>query len=120
MAAFLRVPKVARWLERYPPDPATDATFDREQRTWTVHVWSGRAGEIATGTITDRGAVTEAWTGPQVAWKMARGRPGAFGGKLLTSWPVWLGLSVVFLAGAFFTVRAALAAAASFKDLLAP
>ncbi len=24
---------------------------------------------------------------------MARGRPGAFGGKLLTSWPVWLGLS---------------------------
>lgn len=30
------------------------------------------------------------------------------------------GLSVVFLAGAFFTVRAALAAAASFKDLLSP
>ena len=30
---------------------------------------------------------------------MARGRPGAFGGKLLTSWPVWLGLSAVFLLG---------------------
>ena len=41
----------------------------------------------------------EAWTGPQVAWKMARGRPGAFGGKLLTSWPVWLALSAVFLLG---------------------
>ena len=64
-----------------------------------MHVWSGDAGEIATGTVTDRGAVTEAWTGPQVAWKMARGRPGAFGGKLLTSWPVWLGLSALFLLG---------------------
>ena len=30
---------------------------------------------------------------------MARGSPGAFGGKLLTSWPVWLGLSAVFLLG---------------------
>ena len=59
----------------------------------------GAAGEIATGRVTDRGAVTEAWTGPQVAWKMARGSPGAFGGKLLTSWPVWLGLSAVFLLG---------------------
>jgi hypothetical protein len=97
--AFLRTPKVADWTERYPHNPATDATFDRKARTWTVHVWSGRAGEIARGTVTDRGAVTEAWTGPQVAWKMARGSPGAFGGKLLTSWPVWLGLSAVFLLG---------------------
>jgi hypothetical protein len=99
VAVFLRVPKVARWLDRYPADPATDATFDRKARTWTVHIWSGGAGEIAMGTVTDRGAVTEAWTGPQVAWKMARGRPGAFGGKLLTSWPVWLGLSAAFLLG---------------------
>ena len=30
---------------------------------------------------------------------MARGRPGAFGGKLLTSWSVWLGLSALFLLG---------------------
>jgi hypothetical protein len=99
VAAFLRVPKVADWVDRYPHNLATDATFDRKARTWAVHVWSGRAGEIATGTVTDRGAVSEAWTGPQVAWKMARGRPGAFGGKLLTSWPVWLGLSAIFLLG---------------------
>jgi hypothetical protein len=99
VAAFLHVPKVADWLERYPRDPVRDATFDRKTRIWTVRVWSGDAGEIALGTLTDRGAVTAAWTGPQVAWKMARGRPGAFGGKLLTSWPVWLGLSAVFLLG---------------------
>jgi hypothetical protein len=98
--AFLEFPKVARWLDRYPPGPQTDASLDRRTRTWTVRVWSGEAGEIATGTVADAGGrVLDAWTGPQVAWKMARGRPGAFGGKLLTSWPVWLGLSAVFLLG---------------------
>ena len=97
---FLDEPKVARWLERYPPRPQTDASFDRRARTWKVHVWSGRAGEVATGVVADgSGRVIEAWTGPQVAWKMARGRPGAFGGKTLTSWPVWLLLSVVFVVG---------------------
>ena len=93
-------PKVARWLDRYPPGPETDATFDRKTRAWTVHVWTDDAGEVAKGVVRDLdGTVSEAWTGPQVAWKMARGRPGAFGGKLLTSWPVWLGLSAVFLLG---------------------
>ncbi len=97
---FLAQPKVARWLERYPPDPTTDASFDADDGTWTVHVWSGDAGEIARGVVVDSdGRVTEAWSGPQVAWQMARGRPGAFGGKLLTSWPVWLGLSALFLLG---------------------
>ncbi|HEX2303801.1 MAG TPA: hypothetical protein VHH57_09300, partial [Gaiella sp.] len=92
--ALLEEPKVVRWLERYPPDPETDASFERRTREWTVHVWSGEAGEVARGGVADAdGRVTEAWTGPQVAWRMARGRPGAFGGKLLTSWPVWLGLS---------------------------
>ena len=97
---FLAQPKVADWLGRYPPRPQTDATFSRERRSWTVHVWSGAAGEIARGEVADpSGRVTEAWTGPQVAWRMARGRPGAFGGKTLTSWPVWLGLSAFFLVG---------------------
>jgi hypothetical protein len=98
--ALLAHPKVARWLERYPPGPDTDATFDRRTRTWTVQLWTSDAGEVAKGVVRDLdGRVTEAWTGPQVAWKMARGSPGAFGGKLLTSWPVWLGLSAVFLLG---------------------
>ena len=98
--ALLAEPKVAGWLERYPPRPTTDATFDADERTWEVHVWSDAAGEIARGVVADAdGRVTEAWTGPQVAWQMARGRPGAFGGKLLTSWPVWLGLSALFLLG---------------------
>src|SRR6185437_3128718 len=76
---FLRDPKVASWLERYPKGPVTQATYDKG--TWTVNVSSGNAGEVATGKVDDAtGSVTEAWTGPQVAWTMGRGYPGAFGG----------------------------------------
>ena len=65
-----------------------------------MKAWSGDAGQIALVTVEDlTGRVTEAWTGPQVAWKMARGRSGAFGGKTLQTWYVWIALCVVFLAG---------------------
>jgi hypothetical protein len=95
---FVANDKVADWLTRYPPKPTTDATF--KQGVWTVNVFSGRAGEIATGKVDDgTGAVTEAWTGPQVAWKMARGYKGAFGGAKINSYTVWLGLCALFLLG---------------------
>ena len=98
---FLQNAKVADWLDRYPTkDRQVEASFDKGRRVWTVNVWWGPAGEIATGKVDDTsGAVTEAWTGPQVAWKMARGYPGAFGGKEINSTPVWLGFCVLFLLG---------------------
>jgi hypothetical protein len=96
--AFLRYRKVANWLERYPPNPLTDASFKNGQ--WTVNVFSGPAGEIATGTVDDPTlTVVEAWTGPQVAWRMARGSPGAFGGTKINSYGVWLALCGAFLLG---------------------
>ena len=98
IARFLADRKVRDWLERYPPKPTTDATF--KQGTWTVNVWSGKAGEVATGLEDDStGVVTEAWTGPQVAWKMARGYTGAFGGEKINSYPVWLAFCAIFLLG---------------------
>ncbi len=99
--AFLRHEKVADWLDRYPTrDRVESADHDRESGSWTVHVWWEEAGEIATGKVDDRsGRVTEAWTGPQVAWKMARGHDGAFGGKAINRLDVWLGLCAVFLLG---------------------
>jgi hypothetical protein len=98
IARFLADRKVHDWLDRYPPNPATDATFS--QGIWTVNVSSGDAGEIATGLVDDgTGVVTEAWTGPQVAWKMARGYSGAFGGEKINSYPVWLGFCAIFLLG---------------------
>ena len=100
MRATLANRKIDRWLDRYPPHPTTDATFRDEPRTWVVHVWSGDAGEVAQAVVDDAtGGVTEAWTGPQVAWKMARGRPGAFGGKTLLQPFVWAGFCLVFLLG---------------------
>jgi fatty acid desaturase len=32
-------------------------------------------------------------------FRLARGRPGAFGGRTLTSWQFWLALSALFFAG---------------------
>jgi hypothetical protein len=98
IAIFLGYGKVADWLKRYPPKPTTDASV--ENGTWTVNVWSGAAGEIATGKVDDAtGTVLEAWTGPQVAWNMARGTPGAFGGQKINSLSIWLAFCGVFLIG---------------------
>ena len=101
VAIFLTEDKVRDWIGRYPKSTlVTQGLFEWRYADWNVHVWSGPAGEIATGRVDDlTGAVTEAWTGPQVAWTMARGGEGAFGGKQINSLPVWLGFSFVFLLG---------------------
>jgi hypothetical protein len=98
---FLQNDKVADWLGHYPRRLwQTDASYDKGRHLWTVRVWAGAAGEVATGKIDDTsGAVVEAWTGPQVAWKMARGIDGAFGGRKINSAPVWLGFCLLFLLG---------------------
>ena len=56
---------------------------------------------MATGTLDDAtGSVLQALdSGPQVAWTMARGSPGAFGGKKINSPPVWLAFCAIFLLG---------------------
>jgi hypothetical protein len=97
---FVARQKVRDWLDRYPPDPTTSADFDRGSGDWTVKVWSGKAGQIALGEVDDlTGRVEEEWTGPQVAWKMARGGAGSFGGRTLNEPLVWLGLCAAFLLG---------------------
>jgi len=101
VAKFLAVGKVHDWVSRYPKASlVTQADFRPATRDWTVGVWSGAAGEIASGRVDDlTGATTQAYTGPQVAWPMARGDSGAFGGKEINSWPVWLAFCAVFLLG---------------------
>jgi hypothetical protein len=92
--------KIEAWLDRYPPSPTTSADFRPDTRTWLVKAWSGEAGQIAQAVVEDTtGRVTEVRTGPQVAWQMARGRPGAFGGKTLLKPYVWLAFCAVFLLG---------------------
>ena len=94
--------KVDDWLARYPKRTLTEeAELDEDARVWTVKVWSSLpdAGQVALAKVDDRsGSVTEAWTGPQVAWKMARGYDGAFGRKINEPW-IWLSFCAVFLLG---------------------
>jgi len=98
---FLHFAKVKDWLRHYRRGArTTQATYNKQFGDWTIKVWDRRAGEVATGRIVDgSGEVLEAWTGPQVAWKMARGGSGAFGGKAINSTPLWLAFCVLFLLG---------------------
>jgi hypothetical protein len=98
---FERDPKVADWLSRYPQSGRShDVTYDSKTGDWTIKIWWGAAGEIAEGTVLDSTAsVTEAWTGPQVAWGMARGSPGAFGGTAINNPWIWGAFCAIFLLG---------------------
>jgi hypothetical protein len=66
---------------------------------WQVSLWSAgkKPKELAQLYVDDQtGAVTEAWTGFQVAWTMARGYDGAFGRKINAPW-VWIPLTLAFV-----------------------
>jgi hypothetical protein len=63
---------------------------------WQISFFQGGR-ERAQAIVDDPGAsVVESWTGWQVAWKMARGYSGQFGGKLNAPY-VWLPLCLLFL-----------------------
>jgi hypothetical protein len=73
---------------------------------WQVSLFSAgkKPKELAQLYVDDAsGTVTEAWTGFQVAWTMARGYPGAFGRKVNAPW-VWIPLTILFVAP-FLDVR---------------
>jgi hypothetical protein len=98
-----RNPKIASWLSRYH-NVTHSVVSDDTGQTWTVHFYGLNPGkvtkdEIAQAVVQDStGKVTEAWTGPQVAWRMARGYDGAFGRKINDPW-IWGLLCALFLAG---------------------
>jgi Glycosyltransferase family 87 len=67
---------------------------------WQVSLFSPdkKPKELAQLYVDDAsGTVTEAWTGFQVAWTMARGYDGAFGRKVNSPW-VWIPLTLLFVA----------------------
>ena len=96
-----RDPKAAAWLERFDRTRAS-ATYDDDTRRYTVrfrsldHPEAGTVAEVVVDGTT--GEVRESWTGPQVAWKMARGYKDAFGRRLNRP-ALFLAFCVVFLVG---------------------
>jgi hypothetical protein len=94
--------KIRDWVARYPGSGLTKtATFQKDKNGWEVKVWSTLpdAGQIVLATVDDATQqVTEAWTGPQVAWGMARGYKGLFG-RQLNNPEIWWPLCAVFFLG---------------------
>jgi hypothetical protein len=65
---------------------------------WRVSYFDGGREVVQVIVERDDGEVREAWTGHQVAWRMARGYEGQFGHKLNAPY-VWIPLALVFFAG---------------------
>jgi hypothetical protein len=83
-------------LKHYPT--AYPGTYTKGAGQWQVSWFTRQGKEIIQVYVDDiTRKVTEAWSGYQVAWTMARGYPGAFGHNLNHPW-VWLPFCVLFLA----------------------
>jgi hypothetical protein len=83
--------------ERAKHERTTVSVYQKGTDRWQVSFFA-EGKEIGQVTIWDAtGAVLEAWTGPQVAWTMARGYEGAFGRKAAALY-VWLPLLILFVA----------------------
>jgi hypothetical protein len=92
-----RSPVVIRLRRGHPGAFAN--VFEKSGLRWQVSYYERDKPqkEIAQIYISDEtGRITEAWTGPQVAWTMARGYAGAFGRKVNSPW-VWIPLTALFL-----------------------
>jgi hypothetical protein len=86
--------------ERHHHPDLDPTAYTRGSGRWQVSYFSNGV-EEAQVVVDDRtGAIIEQWSGPQVAWTMARGYDGAFGRKLNAPY-VWLPLCLLFLAPFF-------------------
>jgi hypothetical protein len=90
--------RVAKVVEQRQANGELSHTASKVEGSWEVSYFAD--GEQVALAIVDpqSGAVRESWTGYQVAWKMARGYPGAFGHKLNAPY-VFLPLCALFLIG---------------------
>jgi hypothetical protein len=89
-----RSPKLRGELRKH--DRVTRRTYAKGPGRWQVSYYAGDE-EIAQVIVDERaGRAVEVWTGPQVAWQMARGLDGAFGRRVNSPW-IWIPLMGAFL-----------------------
>ncbi|MFL5831198.1 MAG: hypothetical protein ACJ76X_14890 [Solirubrobacteraceae bacterium] len=96
LAIAARSPVVRDELHRHPGLVAYEYTKGpgRWQVSWFTR--GAKQKELAQVYVDDAsGRITEAWTGFQVAWTMARGYPGAFGHRV-TALYVWIPMCLAF------------------------
>ncbi len=88
--------RLTDWLTDHPIARQA-AVRDTEKHVWTVSFVDIKEKVQAEVLVDDtRGVITETRTGPQVAWQMARGYPGAFG-RSVTEPQIWIPLLALFL-----------------------
>src|SRR3954452_7072693 len=83
-----------------PKHPEMTSSASKVEGHWEV-AYFAEDKELALALVDpESGEVTEAWTGYQVAWKMARGYSGQFGHKLDAPY-VFIPLCLIFIVGLF-------------------
>jgi hypothetical protein len=93
-------PRVKAELRRHPKAIPYEYTkgFPTWQVSWFSNVNGKAQHELLQVYVDDNtGAVTQAWTGFQVAWTMARGYPGAFG-RRVNAWYIWIPFCILLVA----------------------
>jgi Glycosyltransferase family 87/Peptidase propeptide and YPEB domain len=90
-------PKAVAESEKHP-DLSPSASRNSTTGLWEVGFFTHN-NEVAQVVIDpNTGKVVESWTGYQVAWRMARGYPGAFG-RMVNAPYIWLPLCAIFVLG---------------------
>jgi hypothetical protein len=85
---------------RQHPDLVPSASKSDSSGDWEVGFFTGDNEVVQVVIDPVGGNILESWTGYQVAWRMARGYPGAFGRKINAPF-VWIPLCAIFFFGLF-------------------
>ena len=88
--------KIKSWIGQYKDVSHTSTLGDH--RVWTVDYYAGgdQVAEVHIADYTEK--PYEVWTGPQVAWQLARGQPQAYGRKANAAYVLWP-MCALFLLG---------------------
>ena len=88
--------KIKAWIGQYKDVSHTSTLGDH--RVWTVDYYAGgdQVAEVHIADYTEK--PYEVWTGPQVAWQLARGQPQAYGRKANAAYVLWP-MCALFLLG---------------------
>ncbi len=80
------------------PNLAPSASRNDSTGLWEVGFFAGNDEVVQVVLDPVTGNTVESWTGYQVAWRMARGYPGAFG-RMVNAPYIWLPLCAIFVLG---------------------
>ena len=80
------------------PDLTPSASTNDSTGLWEVGFFTGDKEVVQVVVDPNSGDIVESWTGYQIAWRMARGYPGAFG-RSVSSPFIWLPLCAIFVLG---------------------